>query len=120
MGAFAGKGTVKITVPEREGEFIEIKATLSVGERNRLMDAIMAEKGSGTKDAERLFRVGTYSQTLLEAAVVGWRLLDDEGQPVAYKHALITELDPDDALVDKVLGEIAVRYPLGGKKKSDD
>jgi hypothetical protein len=131
MGTFVSKGTVKVTVPERPDEYIEIKVALSQGERNKLMNALMTERGSGTENAERSFLIGTYNQDLAEAAIVGWRIferdeneeivLDASGAPkaVPFRRALIADFNPDDVLIDKVLGDIATRYPLGGKKKSD-
>lgn len=119
MGSFVKKATVRITVPEREGEYIEIKAQLSVGEKNRVSDALMAQRDMGTDDAEVKFRFGSYNQILLETAVVGWRLLNEESESVPFKRELIADLDPEDDLVDKVLGEIATRYPLLGKRQKE-
>lgn len=105
-----------MTVEGREGEWIEIKAALSVREQNRVKDALLVMRGDAAD--ERMVQIGASNQALLEAAVVGWCLNDEDGQAVPFKRALIGELDPEDELVDKVLGEIATRFPLGGRKKS--
>lgn len=119
MGSFVKKTTVRITVAEREGEYIEIKTQLSVGEQNRVKDALMAQRDMGTDDAEVKFRFGSYNQILLETAVVGWRLLNEEGESVPFKKELIADMDPNDELVDRVLGEIAERYPFLGKRQRE-
>lgn len=116
MSVFASKAPVRVEVEERPGEWIEIKGKMSVGDRGRLTDAIMKVSAGGDGQADINMRAGQYVQAMLEAGIVGWQLLDEAGQPVAFRRELIAELDPDDALVDAVLLEITRRNPgLGGR-----
>ena len=111
MGAFV-RGNVRVTVDEKPGEWVEIKAKLDVGGRGQLLDAIMRiEPGAGGAETGIEFRAGQYQGALLGAAVVGWRLLDDGGQEVPFKPELVGQLDPDDPLVDAVYAEIVRRNP---------
>lgn len=116
MAAFVGRAPVRVAVDERPDEWIEIKAKLSVGDRGRLTDAIMSVSMITGKDgkedvADVAMHAGQYQAALLKAGVVGWRLKGEDGEFVPFDRELIAELDPDDALVDKVLGELAARNP---------
>ena len=121
MSSFVSKQAVRIEIDERPGEWVEIKAKLSVGARGKLTDNIMSVKGGkGGNEADVDFHAGRYLAATLEASIVDWHLFDEDGKEVPFKRDLIAELDPDDALIDKVLAEINERNPtLGGKKEPD-
>jgi hypothetical protein len=115
MGAFVGRAPVRVAVVERPDEWIEIKAKLSVGDRGRLTDAVMSVSSGNDGQADVALHAGQYQLALLQAAVCDWRLKDEDGGFVPFNRERIADLDMDDALVDKALGEIAARNPLGGK-----
>lgn len=107
MTAFVSKQPVKVAIPDRPEEWIEIRAKLSVGDRGRLMDALL----SVGQDSSVEMHAGRYLAAMLEAGVCGWHLLDGDGQAVPFRHDLVKDLDPDDPLVDKALAEIVARNP---------
>jgi len=101
---------VRIEADDDSGEWIEIKAALSRGDRDKLSDAMMAIEFKGG-DAQSTLKTLSRETLLLELAITGWSLLGEDGQPWAYKPARVAELPLDAPLVDKVLGEIADRNP---------
>ncbi len=117
MGSFVSKQAVKVEIDERPGEWIMIKPRMSQGDRTVLQDRVLKVETAG-KELTAEVRVGTWQQSLLELMIVGWNLLDDAGNPVPYKRELIADFDPDDPLVDEVLGEIAARNPTSSAQSA--
>ena len=116
MGSFVGRAPVRVAVEERPDEWIEIKTKLSVGDRARLTDAIVSVNAGSDGVADVAMHAGQYQMALLKAGVNDWRLLGEDGAPIPFDRELIADLDSDDALVDKALGELAARNPmLGGR-----
>ena len=114
MGCFVSKEAVRIQLENSE-EWIEIKPKLSLGDRNRLADALMEiDTSKGGDEVAVSLRTGRYLVALMETAIVNWHLLDD-GKPVKFDRRQIAELDVDDPLVDKTLNEIVARNPFGAR-----
>ena len=110
MGSFVSKEPFRVTVEDRPDEWVAIKPKMSVGDRGTLSDAIMTVSTAG-KETNVSVKAGQYLAAMLRVNVVDWRILGDDGQPVPFKRELIADLDPDDTLIDAVLGEIARRNP---------
>jgi hypothetical protein len=95
-----------------ESEWIEIISGLTFGQRNILLDELISAGGMEATGAMVTARYGHYLTSILEAAITGWQLKDEQGQRVAFDKKLIAAFDPEDLLIDKVLVEVATRYPL--------
>lgn len=127
MGSFASKQTIQVTAPDRPGEYIAVRAKLSMSARGELTDAMMSIANLGSDDQQLKLHAGKYNEAMLRAGVVGWRLAWDEacGLPqdpndegyVLFKPEFIGELDEDDALVDKALLELVERNPTLGRAR---
>ena len=96
---------------ELDGEWIEIKPKMSVGDRNALYTAMLT-----IDDGKSEIAVGGYLSALLESSIVGWHLLGADDEPIPFDKALIASFDPDDPLVELVQDEVAKRNPFGQKK----
>jgi len=117
MSSFVSRRAVKVTVEDRPGEWIEIKPKLDIDAREALTEKISKVSADGTTTDIQL-HPGRYLGAMLEVAVVGWQLLDDEGQAVPFEGRLIGQLDPEDPLVDQALQEIADRNPTLGTNRA--
>lgn len=128
MGAFVSKTPVKVTVDDRPDEWINIVPKLGAGAQADLQNQLMSVKmeAGDEQKPEFAYAAGSMNVALLEAGITGWKLrgepecgleLDEEGF-VKFKHEYIGQLDLEDDLVDKALGELAKRNPFGGKKAS--
>lgn len=112
MSHFASRAVVYVTgggvseVEPAEGEYIAIKAALSLAEQAELQGAIV-----GMDEEQKVTMNPTdYLRRMNEVAIVGWRLIED-GQPVPFSRERIGELDCSDPLVDAALKEFAQRNP---------
>ena len=110
MGGFVSKEPVKVTIESRPDEWVAIKPKMSIGDRGTLSDAIMMVSATG-KETNVNVKAGQYLAAMLRVNIVDWRFLGEDGQPVPFKRELIADLDPDDTLIDAVLGEITRRNP---------
>jgi hypothetical protein len=87
MSRFTSNKTIK---HELDGdEFVELKASLSYAE----MEPIML-----TMDKENEMANVKMSIPLLECAIVGWNLKDDDGKEVPFAKEKIKELDMNTVL----------------------
>lgn len=99
-------------------EWISIKPQLGAGAKNAVLNValdIPVPKNRGDEIDAKL-RYGEYLNRVMDIVICNWYLLNDQGNPVDFDRKLIQALDADDPLVDKVLAEIAARYPFGAKK----
>jgi hypothetical protein len=110
---FVSSKPVRISLPDDPEQWVDIKATLSVGDRNALYTSM-----AHIEDGKSEIQVGRYLSALLETAIVDWHLLDEDGKAVPFDPALIASFDPDDPLIELVQDEVAKRNPFGKKKTS--
>lgn len=119
MSSFVGKKPVRVTIDERPDEWIDIKPKFSIQDRAAFQDSVLKAEFNREGDENQAhisMAAGQLTFRMLELAVVGWQLKDDEGGHVPFKREMIGALDQDDPLVDKALAEIAERNPtLAGK-----
>lgn len=100
-----------------DGDWIEIKPKLGMGDRNILMDVLVkigSIKSAG--ETEVTAEAGAFQTHLLRMSIVDWRLLGEDGQPVPFAPEKIRDLDPDDELVEKVADEVLLRNPFERKR----
>lgn len=95
---------------EETGEWIAIKPKLSRGDVDWLTNQLLVyrlEQDRTIGEVKALNR----ETLLLQRAIVGWHLLDEEGKEFPFKPENIALLPVDSELVDRVLAEIAERNP---------
>ncbi len=97
---------VRVSLPDFPDEWIEIKAALTRGDKDRLDDALV-------KVVRDDWELKTLSREtlILELAIVGWQLKDEAGKNFEYKHSKIKLLPMNSLLVDKVFEEIVALNP---------
>ena len=105
----------RVSLEDSPDEWIEVKAALSRGDKDRLDDALVRM----TRDD---WEIKTLSREtlILELAIVGWQLRDDAGKPFEYKHSRVKMLPLDSPLVDKVFEEIVRLNPTLTTQDEDD
>lgn len=118
MGSLVSRRPVRVEHESQPGEYIEIKPKLSEGDRRTLQDRAFSVSAKGDK-VEATIRAGEWQFALLELSIVGWHLLDEDGQPVEFKPGRVADLDPDSPLVDRVLAEVAARNPTSTDKSGN-
>jgi len=103
-----GLGLPPIRVTDDEtGEWIEIKAKLTRGDRETYINQIMAYTEAFSVD----IRTVDWLTPMLELAIVGWDLKTDDGQPWEFTPERIKQLPHDSDLIDKVQDVIAEANP---------
>jgi hypothetical protein len=110
MGKFISKERVGISEETPKGtNTIYICSKMDYGTKNK----VIGEAARISGDAPEV-DVGAYQTALLVHNVRGWEgpdFKDEHGRPIPCTRANIEALDPDDALVGRVLEEIAARNP---------
>ncbi len=113
MRHFASRAVVYVTLngtsetEPPEGEYIAIKAALSLAEQAELQGSMVGMD----EDQKVKMNPTDYLRRMNEVAIVGWRLFED-GEPVPFSRERIGELDCNDPLVDAALKEFAERNPM--------
>lgn len=104
MPKFVSKERVPVTV-EGDPNTIYIRPKMDYGTRQRVMSAgAHLRQGEQGADPSADFDLGAYNIALLTHNVVGWEGPDFEGVECTPEN--ISQLDPDDALLDEVLRQI--------------
>jgi len=112
-GSFVSSQPVRVELPDRPDEWIDIKSKLSEGDRkNFVRKTLETEMVEAVEKARFRPLVWEFSEALLRCAIIDWRLLDEHGLPVPYNPEKIAMLDLDDPLVDATLREIIQRNPF--------
>jgi len=121
MGSFVSKTAERVTVENRPDEWIDLKARLSINDRAKFQDSVMkAEFTKGDDEAKISMAAGQLTYRMLELSIVDWCLLDEEGNKVPFKRAMIADLDQEDELVDAAIKRVVELNPtLSGKSESD-
>ena len=114
MAHFASRKVLYVTLdsvspekPEAGGEWIAIRAAVSLGQRTQMQAALFEIDGKSGAKAD----MGRYLAAFNHLAIVDWYLVD-EGQVVPCTPENIDGLDAEDPLVDKAMREFAERNPL--------
>jgi len=104
------RGTKKIELGmhsvAKKSEWWEIKAKLSVSDRERVMDSLFEVRMSDDEASDRVYVIRGLG-ALRKVATVGWQLFDDEGEVIPFDRNLIDDLDPDDPITELVDDAIA-------------
>ena len=107
MGHFV-RGTKRVELgvhPCGKKEYWVLKSKLSVGDRAKIVDAVLDTK-MGDEGINKLAPVyGLHA--LMKVATVGWTLFDDDSEPIPFDPDLIDDLDPDDPIAEMVQDAIA-------------
>lgn len=112
MARFVSDERVAVFLESDPEHIIYIRPKMNVGVRNRVMStiaSIKAQTGKAISTDEMVvgLDMGAYNLALLTCNVVGWAGPDFENRECTPQN--IERLDPDDPLLDKVLGEIQKR-----------
>jgi hypothetical protein len=110
MARFVSDERVPIYLEEDPLHIIYIRPKMNVGIQNRVMSSVASIKG-GSEGQDVAFDIGAYNTALLVNNVMGWEGPDFDNVPCTSDN--IKRLDPDDPLLDKVLGEINRRNTKG-------
>ena len=111
MGAFASRSRVRVAT-EDGSEWIEVKAKLSAGDRERFANEVYKlREDSGGREYD--ISVGTAARLIMSLSFTDWLLLDEgeNPQPVPFSREAISDLDPDWPIVDKALTKVAELNP---------
>lgn len=111
MARFVSDERVPVYLDEDPSNIIYIRPKMNIGIQNRVMSSVASFKGGDVAQGVE-FNIGAYNIALLTCNVVGWQGPDFDN--VECTPANIERLDPDDPLLDRVLGEINTR---NAKKK---
>ena len=109
MARFVSKTPVRVQVDDSE-DWVEIKAKLDLGDRQALQRQLM-EWRVGVDGAQMSYDPAQQRSAVLKLAVVGWRIVDDDGIEISFDRAMLDHIDPDDPLWDTVSAEIVRRNP---------
>ena len=119
MGHFIGNEPVRISLPDRPEEWVEIKPRLSAAERTAIL-LCMADAPTSVevRDLDAAagpqqvnVRLERLYDELLQRGVVGWHLLDEDGKEIPFSPELLKRVDPEDELFDLVMQELVRRNP---------
>jgi hypothetical protein len=98
-------------------QWIAIKRKLSTGDRNQVLDLVEMHIGGSAQGGDKLalasasLKAGQMLSALMHLAIVDWHIHDEEGHDVPFTAEAVDELDGDDPLVDRMLGEVAALNP---------
>lgn len=113
MARFVSDERVAVFLESDPEHIIYIRPKMNVGVQNRVISTIASIKaetatksGASTEQIVRL-DMGAYNLALLTCNIVGWAGPDFDSRECTPEN--IEQLDPDDPLLDKVLGEIQRR-----------
>lgn len=118
MSRFVSRKSVKIEADDESGDWVEIKPRMSRGDKDAIAGALYQTR----HDGDELVVSGNVMRRetlLLVHNVVGWNLTDEQDNTLQINAENIERLDPDDPLIDKVLGEIAERNPTRGPVENE-
>jgi hypothetical protein len=105
-----GLPPVRVVSDDNPDEWVEIKAKLTRGDQQAYTDQIMKLTREGTVNVETL----DWQTPLLELAIVGWNLFDEEGKAWGYRRERVRELPADLPIIEKVAEAIAAANPFFG------
>lgn len=106
MAIFVSKDRVPVTLDEKDVVYIRPK--MSYGIKQQVISSAVKLVGKpGSDDAQQNIDVGAYQAALLVHNIVGWEGPSFRGVKCTEENIL--EMNPDDALVEKVLDEIGKR-----------
>jgi hypothetical protein len=103
MARFVSDERVPVYLDEDPTNIIYIRPKMNVGIQNRVMGAVASLKAGGNGQ-DVAFNIGAYNTAFLTNNIVGWAGPDFDNVECSPEN--IERLDPDDLLLDKVLGEI--------------
>ncbi len=117
MGHFV-RGTKRVDLGVSEingkGEWVDLKIKPTQGDIEAFYDAMMRFDADGSIPKQTY--VFAALGTLRSRIVVGWKLYDEHGDEVPFDRGLVTELDPDDPIVEKIDDEVtAIMRPFFAK-----
>jgi len=104
MSRLASKKSRRVELGE--GEWVDIRVALSFSEFQSVIGNV--ENESKQQQLET-------AMNILRKAITDWHILDDEGNPVAYKPELVGELDVQTIMT--LQGEVMSQYGLDKKKE---
>jgi hypothetical protein len=118
MGAFVSSKPVRISLPDAPDEWIEIKAKLSLGDREALEAGMFDIRMNGNTaqfDIRGDKLLSSYAgQILLKAVIVAWNLADpdDETKIMPLADESFARIDLDSPIITEVLQEVDRRNPF--------
>lgn len=111
-----GAKPVRITDDET-GEWIEIKAQFTRSDVDDINDSLMELIVSGEGTTQAKMRSMRRITMLLERAIVGWHLLDEDGNDWKFNAGRIRHLPVESELVDRTLEKIIELNPTLGANR---
>lgn len=117
MARFVSKDPVKVSV-EGSDDYVLIKAKLSQADRERYMGSVY-EYVQRDGQVEVVSHLAKRAGLIRQLAIVGWHILDDDGNEIKYKPALLEEIDLDDPLWVAVDTKIAELNPTLSTRGSE-
>ncbi len=111
-----GAKPVRITDDET-GEWIEIKAQFTRSDIDDINDSLMELIVSGEGTTQAKMRSMRRITMLLERAIVGWHLLDEDGNDWKFNTGRIRQLPVESELVDRTLEKIIELNPTLGANR---
>jgi len=105
----------RVGVSDEQGNVIYVREKMDVKTKGLVSDALASLSSDvmdGSGEGDIALRLGSHNCVLLVHNIVAWEgpaFVDARGRAIPCTREWIERLDPDEPLVDKVLGEINTR-----------